>query len=99
MDTRNTAGSAGALGVTLPASRPMGGTQRRTVWQEEKRQRTLSLTDTAWVLATTLGETQGLNRSEVFEILLRYAQQKHLDLSSLRGQLTAPQVPPTPAAV
>jgi hypothetical protein len=57
------------------------------------------LTDTAWVLATTLGETQGLNRSEVFEILLRYAQQKHLDLSSLRGQLTAPQVPPTPAAV
>lgn len=66
----------------------MGGTQRRTVWQEEKRQRTLSLTDTAWLLATSLGETQGLNRSEVFEILLRYAQQQTLDLASLRTTLT-----------
>jgi len=66
----------------------MGGTQRRTVWQEEKRQRTLSLTDTAWLLATSLGETQGLNRSEVFEILLRYAQQETLDLASLRTTLT-----------
>lgn len=62
----------------------MGGTQRRTVWREEKRQRTLSLTDTAWTLATALGETQGLNRSEVFEILLRYAQQQTLDLANLR---------------
>lgn len=67
----------------------MGGTQRRTVWQEEKRQRTLSLTDTAWLLATSLGETQGLNRSEVFEILLRYAQQETLDLASLRTTLTS----------
>jgi hypothetical protein len=67
----------------------MGGTQRRTVWQEEKRQRTLSLTDTAWILATSLGETQGLNRSEVFEILLRYAQQETLDLASLRTTLTS----------
>ena len=69
---------------SIPASRPMGGTQRRTVWREEKRQRTLSLTDTAWTLATSLGETQGLNRSEVFEILLRYAQQQTLDLANLR---------------
>ena len=67
----------------------MGGTQRRTVWHEEKRQRTLSLTDTAWILATSLGETQGLNRSEVFEILLRYAQQETLDLASLRTTLTS----------
>jgi hypothetical protein len=67
----------------------MGGTQRRTVWQEEKRQRTLSLTDTAWILATSLGETQGLNRSEVFEILLRYAQQETLDLATLRTTLTS----------
>ena len=74
--------------MSIPASRPMGGTQRRTVWQEEKRQRTLSLTDTAWLLATSLGETQGLNRSEVFEILLRYAQQETLDLASLRTTLT-----------
>ena len=73
---------------SIPASRPMGGTQRRTVWREEKRQRTLSLTDTAWLLATSLGETQGLNRSEVFEILLRYAQQETLDLASLRTTLT-----------
>lgn len=65
----------------------MGGTQRRTVWREEKRQRTLSLTDTAWTLATTLGETQGLNRSEVFEVLLRYAQQKTLDLATLRASI------------
>jgi len=72
---------------TIPASRPMGGTQRRTVWREEKRQRTLSLTDTAWTLATTLGETQGLNRSEVFEVLLRYAQQKTLDLATLRASI------------
>lgn len=75
--------------MTLPASRPMGGTQRRTVWQEEKRQRTLSLTDTAWLLATSLGETQGLNRSEVFEILLRYAQRETLDLATLRTTLTS----------
>lgn len=67
----------------------MGGTQRRTVWQEEKRQRTLSLTDTAWLLATSLGETQGLNRSEVFEILLRYAQRETLDLATLRTTLTS----------
>lgn len=67
----------------------MGGTQRRTVWQEEKRQRTLSLTDTAWHLATTLGGD--LNRSEVFEILLRYAQQEALDLVALRERLTSPK--------
>ena len=65
----------------------MGGTQRRTIWREEKRQRTLSLTDTAWSLATNLNST--LNRSEVFEILLRYADRESLDLTALREQLTA----------
>jgi hypothetical protein len=65
----------------------MGGTQRRTIWREEKRQRTLSLTDTAWTLATNLDTS--LNRSEVFEILLRYAQRESLDLTDLRQQLTA----------
>lgn len=65
----------------------MGGTQRRTIWREEKRQRTLSLTDTAWTLATNLNTT--LNRSEVFEILLRYADREALDLTALREQLTA----------
>jgi len=71
----------------LVPARPMGGTQRRTIWREEKRQRTLSLTDTAWTLATNLDTS--LNRSEVFEILLRYAQRESLDLTDLRQQLTA----------
>ena len=73
--------------MPLVPARPMGGTQRRTIWREEKRQRTLSLTDTAWTLATNLDTS--LNRSEVFEILLRYAQRESLDLTDLRQQLTA----------
>lgn len=73
------------------ASRPMGGVQRRTVWNEEKRQRTYSVTDTGWQLNTSLAERHGINRSEAIEILLRYAHREDLDLALIRTELVAAQ--------
>jgi hypothetical protein len=73
----------------FPAPRPMGGTQRRTVWREEKRQRTLSLSDTCWAIASSF---EGLNRSEVFEILTRYCYKYQLDLVQLR-EVLAKEIP------
>lgn len=69
------------------SARPMGGVQRRTVWQEEKRQRTYSITDTGWLVNTAIAERHGMNRSEAIEILVRYADRMALDLSSIRAQL------------
>lgn len=78
-----------------PAVRPMGGAQRRTVWREQKRQRTYSVTDGGWFINTALAETHGMNRSEVLEVLLRYAEREQLDLTAIRTALLAA---PSPAA-
>ena len=75
--------------VSAISARPMGGVQRRTVWQEEKRQRTYSITDTGWLVNTAIAERHGMNRSEAIEILVRYADKMDLDLSSIRAQLVA----------
>jgi hypothetical protein len=72
-----------------PAVRPMGGAQRRTVWREEKRQRTYSVTDTAWALNTALAEAYDMNRSEVLEVLMRHAHTTGLDLAAIRSTLVA----------
>ena len=79
---------------TTPASRPMGGAQRRTVWNEEKRQRTYSITDTGWLINTSIAERHGMNRSEAVEIVLRYALREGLDLGAIRGELIASPVTP-----
>lgn len=75
--------------VSSISARPMGGVQRRTVWQEEKRQRTYSITDTGWLVNTAIAERHGMNRSEAIEILVRYADKMDLDLGSIRSQLIA----------
>jgi len=72
---------------TVLKVRPMGGNQPRTHWGSDKRQRTLSLTEEAWLLAGGLAEASGSNRSEVLEILLRNAHQQGLDLAGIRLKL------------
>jgi hypothetical protein len=65
----------------------MGSQSRRTVWNEEKRQRTYSITDSAQTLVTDLAEANGMNRSEVIEVLVRWAVKEGLDLIELRSLL------------
>ena len=67
----------------------MGGTHRRTVWGEEKRQRSYSITDSGWFVNTAVAERFGMHRSEVLEILLRYAEREALDLRQIRSELIA----------
>lgn len=58
----------------MPATnRPLGDSQSRTHWGTPKRCRSLSLSDEAWDLLTQLAAVKGLNRSEVFERLIRKA--------------------------
>jgi len=71
----------------LMPPRPMGSQSRRTVWNEEKRQRTYSITDSAQTLVTDLAEANGMNRSEVIEVLVRWAVKEGLDLIELRSLL------------
>lgn len=71
----------------LMASRPMGGGHRRTCWNEEKRQRTYSITDSAQDLVTALGLEHNQNRSEVIEVLVRWAARQNLDLREIRETL------------
>lgn len=60
----------------MPAtSRPLGDSQSRTHWGAPKRCRSLSLSDEAWDLLTRLAAVKGLNRSEVFERLIRHAME------------------------
>ena len=72
---------------SLMAPRPMGGGHRRTVWAEEKRQRTYSITDTCQAYVTDLGIKFGQNRSEVIEVLVRWAARQNLDLREMRETL------------
>ena len=64
--------------------RPKGGCQPRTHWNSDKRQRTLSLSERAWSLTGLLADENNSNRSEVIEILVRYASQQGLDLNAAR---------------
>lgn len=68
-------------------TRPLGGQQGASHWKSAKRQRTLSLSDAAWELASELAMGSGSNRSEVVEILLREATRKQLDLVTIRSEL------------
>jgi hypothetical protein len=54
-------------------NRPLGDSQSRTHWGAPKRCRSLSLSDEAWDLLTQLAAVKGINRSEVFERLIRKA--------------------------
>ena len=82
--------------------RPMPGKGENTVvrhhWIDEKRCRSLSLTQTAWQLLGELAVDCG-NRSEVVEIITRYASSADLDLSSIRKeQLQAAEPEPKSTA-
>lgn len=63
----------------------MGGRSSQNPWNSNKVQRTLSVTDEAWVLWTAAAEKAGINRSEMFEVLARHAQ--HLQLGDIRRGL------------
>jgi hypothetical protein len=54
-------------------NRPLGDSQSRTHWGAPQRCRSLSLSDEAWDLLTQLAAVKGINRSEVFERLIRKA--------------------------
>lgn len=54
-------------------NRPLGDSQSRTHWGAPKRCRSLSLSDEAWDLLTQMAAVKGINRSEVFERLIRKA--------------------------
>lgn len=79
-----------------PQARTMGAVQPRTIWREHKRQRTYSITDTAFSINTHLATASGLNRSEVLEVVLRHALEVGLDLSALRTTYTSGPQPTTP---
>jgi hypothetical protein len=54
-------------------NRPLGDSQSRTHWGAPKRCRSLSLSDEAWDRLTQLAAVHNINRSEVFERLIRKA--------------------------
>ena len=76
------------------AVRPMPGQGEATVirhhWSDEKRCRSLSLTQDSWKILGALANDCG-NRSEVIEIITRYAYNANLDLSSIRTELLNPE--------
>jgi len=67
--------------------RPIGGLQRTSHWNSAKRQRTLSLSDEGWDVACKLAMESRGNRSEVIEILLRWAERKGVNLEAIRAEL------------
>ena len=50
---------------------PLGAGGSRTRWGEKKRNRTMSLTDTAWDLLTAQATSMRSNRSDVLEEIIR----------------------------
>ena len=74
--------------------RPMPGEGDKGVirhhWSDEKRCRSLSLTQDSWKILGALANDCG-NRSEVVEIITRYAYNANLDLSSIRTELLNPE--------
>ena len=73
--------------MSVIRDRPSGGTQRRNHWNSDKRTRNLSLTDAAWDSLDSIAQHWGMNRSEVCEVVVRYAQTKELDLPQERVAL------------
>ena len=75
--------------------RPMPGKGEDAVirhhWADEKRCRSLSITQDCWKILGALANDCG-NRSEVVEIITRYAWNANLDLSSIRTELLNPEV-------
>ena len=55
-------------------------------WADEKRCRSLSITQDCWKILGALANDCG-NRSEVIEIITRYAWNANLDLESIRLEL------------
>ena len=51
---------------------------------EQRAQRTLSPSERAWSLTGLLADENGSNRSEVIEILVRYASLHGIDLNAAR---------------
>jgi len=70
--------------------RPMPGKGEDAVirhhWADEKRCRSLSITQDCWKILGALANDCG-NRSEVVEIITRYAWNANLDLESIRLEL------------
>ena len=70
--------------------RPMPGEGEKGVirhhWSDEKRCRSLSLTQDSWKILGALANDCG-NGSEVIEIITRYAYNANLDLASIRLEL------------
>ena len=63
----------------------MGGRASQNPWNSNQVQRTLSVTDEAWILWTEAAEKVGINRSEAFEVFARHAS--NLDIASIRNEL------------
>jgi len=76
--------STGACSTSRSGIRPRGLSEPRTHWGADKRQRTLSLTQECWQLAGQMAEQSDSNRSEVIEIITRYAAQNGLNLDQTR---------------
>jgi hypothetical protein len=70
-------------------ARPIGGLQRTSHWDSPKRQRTLSLSDEAWELTSDMAMASSGNRSEVVEIIVRWAVVQKLSLNAIRAELLA----------
>lgn len=71
--------------TSVAPSRPMGGRASQNPWNSNKVQRTLSVTDEAWIQWTAAAEKAGINRSELFEVLARYASE--IDVATVRNDL------------
>lgn len=67
----------------MPATnRPLADSRSRTHWNEPKRCRSLSLSDSCWDLLTRLAELHNCNRSEILERLIRKAAEPNALLQS-----------------
>jgi macrodomain Ter protein organizer (MatP/YcbG family) len=73
--------------MAIITDRPSGGTQRRNHWDSDKRTRNFSVSDACWAALDGLANKAGMNRSEVIEVVVRYAESKELDLPEERVYL------------
>jgi len=79
--------TSGAGDLPVLKSRPRPEQSTRTHWDSPKRQRTMSLSETAWEICGDYAEKIDANRSEVLEIVLRYTRNFDLQLDLIRGKL------------
>lgn len=73
----------------MPVSyvRPMPKEGSKHHWTSTKKSRSLSLTYEAWELIGEQARKLDGNRSEVIEIVMRYADQARLDLNMIRQEI------------